>query len=102
MASIRHVVLLRFKAGTGDAAIREIEAAFVGLKGRIGAIESLEWGTNVSPEGKDQGYSHCFLLTFADEAARDAYLPHPDHHAFGALLRPNVDEVLVIDYVPST
>lgn len=100
MASIRHVVLIRFKSGTPPATVAEIEAAFAGLKDSIGAIEALEWGTNCSPEGKDQGFSHCFLLTFASAAERDAYLPHPEHRAFSALLRPHVDQVLVIDYLP--
>ena len=36
---------------------------------------------------------------FADEAARDAYLPHPDHKALGqGLLRPIAEDVLVFDY----
>jgi hypothetical protein len=29
---------------------------------------------------------------------RDAYLPHPAHRAFGAVLRPHLDKVLVLDY----
>jgi hypothetical protein len=38
-------------------------------------------------------------MTFTDAAARDAYLPHPDHKAVGRdLLRPIVEEVLVFDY----
>ena len=97
---LRHVVLIRFKSGTARGAIREIETAFTGLKDKIAAIQALEWGSNCSPEGKDQGFSHCFLLTFAGAAERDAYLPHPDHEAFSALLRPHVDQVLVIDYIP--
>lgn len=38
-------------------------------------------------------------MTFADADARDVYLPHPDHKALGQeLLRPIVDDVLVLDY----
>ncbi len=46
----------------------------------------------------DQGFTHCFFLTFKNEADRDAYLPHPAHKEFGALLGPVLDKVLVIDY----
>lgn len=67
---------------------------------KIAGIEALEWGTNCSPEGKDEGFTYCFLLTFASAAARDAYLLHPDHKVFSSLLRPHVDQVLVIDYFP--
>ncbi len=98
---LRHVVLIRFKPGTADTTIREVETAFTGLQASISAIQALEWGTNCSPEGKAQGFSHCFFLTFASAAGRDAYLPHPAHQAFSALLRPHVDQVLVIDYEPA-
>lgn len=100
MATLRHVVLIRFKPATAPDKIKAIETAFAGLKTRIAAIQALEWGTNCSPEGKDQGFTHCFCLTFASAAERDAYLPHPDHKAFSGLLRPHVDQVLVLDYMP--
>ena len=41
---------------------------------------------NNSPEGKNLGFTHVYMLTFEDAAARDAYLPHPDHAKFGELL----------------
>jgi hypothetical protein len=100
MAALRHVVLFGFKADTPPAKIAEIEAAFIGLKAKIDAVQALEWGANCSPEGKDQGFTHCFFLTFASAADRDAYLPHPDHAAFSTLVRPHVDQVLVLDYAP--
>ena len=41
---------------------------------------------NNSPEGKDLGFTHVHLMTFESAAARDAYLPHPEHARFGQLL----------------
>ena len=40
----------------------------------------------------------CRILTFASEADRDAYLKHPDHVAFGKLLRPVLGDVFVVDF----
>jgi len=37
-------------------------------------------------------------VTFKDEKSRDEYLPHPDHEAFGGILGPHLDKVLVVDY----
>ena len=34
----------------------------------------------------------------ATEADRAVYLPHPAHEAFGQLLGPYLDDVLVVDY----
>jgi len=98
-ADLRHVVLFAFRDDAPDDRIRTIEAAFAALKDQIPGIVDLEWGTNESPEGLDQGFTHCFVVTFQDAAARDAYLPHPAHVAFGALLQPCLDRVLVVDYL---
>ncbi len=95
---LRHVVLFKFKASTTTKQLEEIETAFVDLKNKIPEIESLEWGLNNSPEGLNKGFTHCFFLTFASEAARAVYLPHPDHKAFGDLLGPSLEDVLVLDY----
>jgi hypothetical protein len=99
---LRHVVLIRFKPETPATAVKEIETTFAGLAARIPEIRALEWGTDCSPEGKSQGFSHCFFLTFAGAPERDAYLPHPEHRAFSGLLRPHAEQVLVIDYEPAT
>ena len=96
---LRHVVLLKFKDDAKAELIREVEAEFRALKSRIPGVQSLEWGTNVSPEGLNQGFTHCFFVTFADAKARDAYLPHQAHQDFVKILRPVLDKVLVVDYV---
>lgn len=96
--ALRHVVLFSFKPTATVDDIRRVEEAFAALPSKIDAIVDFEWGTNVSIEGKAEGYSHCFFVTFGDEAGRAVYLPHPDHKAFGAVLRPHVDKVLVFDY----
>jgi hypothetical protein len=95
---IRHLVLLKFKADTSAAQLQALEAAFAALPSHVSAVQSLEWGTNNSPEGLDKGFTHCFNLSFADEAARAVYLPHPAHLAFVAQLKPALDDVLVLDY----
>jgi len=95
---LRHVVLFKFKDTATEEDILEVEAAFLALPGKIPLIKDFEWGTNNSPEGLDKGFTHSFLLTFDSEEDRDAYLPHPDHEAFGAVLSPYLEDVLVIDY----
>ncbi len=95
---LRHVVLFQFKAEATPAQIREVETAFCRLPSATGLIQDFEWGTNVSPEGHDQGFTHCFFLTFKNEEDRDAYLPNPAHKEFGAILGPHLEKVAVIDY----
>jgi len=95
---LRHVALFKYKENTSRVQIAAVEKAFEALQNKIPEILSFEWGTNNSPEGLDKGYTHCFFLTFASEADRDLYLPHPAHKAFGSLLSPLIEDVLVIDY----
>ena len=95
---LRHVVLFQWKPDTPTAAVAEIEAAFAALPEKIPEIAGFEFGTDVSVEGLADGFSHCFLVSFATAADRDVYLPHPDHAAFGELIRPYLERVLVFDY----
>jgi hypothetical protein len=95
---LRHVVLFRWKPETGAEKIREIEDAFRALPARIPQIADFEWGRDVSAQGLSQGFTHCFVVSFASEADRDTYAPHPDHAAFIAQSRPYVDGLLALDY----
>ena len=95
---LRHVVLLKFKDESSAADMRKVETAFCALPSKIEAIYDFEWGTDVSVENRQQGFTHCFVVTFLSEADRAVYLPHPAHKEFGALLGPLLDKVLVIDY----
>ena len=95
---LRHVVLLAFKSTSSAEEVHHVEEAFASLPSQIDEIVDLEWGTDVSVEGKASGFTHCVIVTFADEAGRDAYLPHPAHKAFGQVLGPHVEKVLVFDF----
>ena len=98
-AKVQHVVSFKFKAAASPAEVQKIETAFQGLKGKIKEIKALEWGTNVSPEKLNKGFTHCWILTFNSEKDRDAYLVHPDHKEFGKLVGGVIDDVFVIDFV---
>lgn len=95
---LRHVVLFKFKDSSSDAEVQKVVDAFGELKEKISEIHSYEHGTDNSPEGLADGFTHCFLVTFKSEADRDAYLPHKDHQAFVEILKPHLDKVLVVDY----
>lgn len=99
LGTLRHVVLFKFKEGTSPEDLKKIEEGFRALPSKIPQVVDFEWGTNNSPEGLADGFTHCFLVTFQDEAGRAAYLPHPAHKEFVGLLKPHMEKVLVVDYV---
>ena len=96
--SLLHVVSFKFKAEAKQEQIDEVVSAFRDLKKKIPAIKEFSWGTNVSPEKHDKGFTHAFILTFNTEKDRDDYLVHPDHKAFGKIVGPVLADVFVIDY----
>jgi len=95
---LRHVVLIRFEEGTSAADIRKVENAFNALASKIDAIYDYEWGTDVSVDQRNQGYTHCFVLTFLSEADRDTYQAHPAHQALVEMATPYLGEILVVDF----
>jgi hypothetical protein len=96
---LRHVVLLKFKENTSAADLTQIEQEFRTLATvKVPQVKEFEWGTNVSKENLDHGYTHCFVLTFANEQDRDIYVDHKDHLAFVSLLKPHMDGATVVDF----
>ncbi|MDI7861419.1 Dabb family protein [Rhizobiaceae bacterium n13] len=80
---ILHCVFLRFKAAVSAAEKQAIFDSIADLKSVIPGMIDVKAGSNVSPEGLHGGFADGFIVTFEDEAARDAYLVHPDHVAVG-------------------
>lgn len=95
---LRHVVLFAFQPTTSELVVERLAQAFAALPSQIEEIIDFEWGTDVSVENKTEGYTHCFIVTFRNEAGRNAYLPHPVHAAFGQMLRGHLAKVLVLDF----
>ncbi|MFN6401584.1 MAG: Dabb family protein [Planctomycetota bacterium] len=95
---LRHVVMFKFKEASSAVEVQKVVDGFRELKSKIPQIASFEFGTNNSPEGLNDGFTHCFLVTFKSEKDRDVYLPHPAHKAFVELLKPHLEKAMVIDY----
>lgn len=95
---LRHIVLFKFKADAPKDKVQAVVDAFAKLPKQIDAIKDFEAGTDNSPEMKSKGFSHCFVVTFADEKGREVYLPHPAHQAFVKIVGPVIEDVLVVDY----
>ena len=95
---LKHAVFFKFKDDAPAEEVDKVVEAFAALPSKIDTIKQFEWGLNNSPEGKEDGFTHCFMLTFDSEEGREVYLPHPDHKAFGAVLGPVLDQVRVLDF----
>jgi hypothetical protein len=95
---LRHIVMYKFKDDLTAAQLQEVIDTFSALPKKVDTIIDFERGTNVSGEGKSEGFTHVFVVTFRDEKGRDAYLVHPAHQEYVTLARDKRDKVVVFDY----
>lgn len=95
---LRHIVMFKFKENSSKDDIQKVVNGFRSLKVSIPQVAAFEYGTNNSPEGLADGFTHCFLVTFKSETDRESYLPHPKHKEFVEILKPHLDKVQVVDY----
>jgi hypothetical protein len=95
---LRHVVLFTFKTSSSANSVDSVVKAFNHLYGTVPQVKRMEWGLNMSPEHLDQGFTHCFVLTFSSEKDLADYQLHPAHKAFQTILKPHMDKVFVVDY----
>jgi len=93
-----HVVALKFKEEVAKEQIDNVCRDFAKLQRKIPEILTYKAGVNISPEKLNKGFTHCFILSFKDTKARDAYLVHPAHKEFAKSLGPVLADVFVIDF----
>lgn len=90
MAQVKHTVLLRFSPKTSQEDIAAIFEALDDLQEKIPGIVDICSGAYESPEGLNKGFTHGFIVTFADPESRDGYLEHPDHEVVKQMI---VDQI---------
>ena len=97
MSSVVHVVLVEWGADTPEEVKEAAREAARGVPSRIEGVLSVGEGPSTSPEGLEGGLDYGLVITFADAAARDAYLPHPVHRVLADLIGQYSARVVVYD-----
>jgi hypothetical protein len=98
MAQVRHFGAFAFKPGVSAAQIDHCFAEMRSMVGRIPGLLEITHGPYQSPEGLNDGFTHGFIMAFENAAARDAYLPHPEHERVKAIVVPCLERVVVFDF----
>jgi hypothetical protein len=97
MKQVHHMVVVKFKAGNERFA-GDLFTALQALKDKLPGMTHYAGGPYSSPEGANQGFTHGFLMTFRDAAARDHYLFHPEHEQVKSRFLPLVENVVAFDF----
>jgi heme-degrading monooxygenase HmoA len=90
--------MYKFQDDVTPTQLKEVIDAFAGLPKKVDTIIGFEHGTNVSKEGKSEGFTHAFVVTFKNDADLAAYLVHPAHDAYVKVVRDRREKVIVFDY----
>ncbi len=95
---IRHMLLIKFRSSVQSSEIENVKNLFEKMPEKVKGVESVEWGLNDSPEGKNEGFTHAVLMSFENEQGRQNYLPHPEHDSLKEVFLPLLDDIIVFDY----
>ncbi|MFT2112561.1 Dabb family protein [Marinomonas sp. 2405UD68-3] len=95
---LRHILLIQFTNTTREEDILDIFNVFHSVQKKIPGIKAITCGLNNSPEGLNKNFTHCITMDFIDNAARDVYLPHPDHEELKQQFVPMIKDIVVFDY----
>ncbi|EAO7713773.1 Dabb family protein [Salmonella enterica] len=95
---IRHILLIRFTDLAMADQVAETLNAFLKIPEYVHGVMNVECGKNDSREGKNEKFSHCVLMTFYNETARQEYLSHPEHIRLKKIFRPILESIIVFDY----
>jgi Stress responsive A/B Barrel Domain len=98
---IRHIVLLKARAGVTDAEVSAIFTELAAIRAKLPGVLAIHSGRSESPEKIERGYLHGFTVDFTDWTALQAYQDHPDHKRVGSALvaaaQGGIDGILVFD-----
>lgn len=98
MAKVKHIALFKFRPEVTPVEIETLFDDILDMTEEIAGLEDYVAGGNNSPEGQNQGYTHAFVMTFSDVAARDAYLAHAAHDRMKFKIVALIEGGAVVDF----
>jgi hypothetical protein len=93
---IKHVIFMKFKDGTTDEAIADLEQSLGELPDRIEEIREYVFGRDVIHS--DRSCDFAIVSSFDDLAALDRYQIHPDHQVVVGKVKKISQSVQAVDF----
>ena len=98
MSKVKHIVLLKFKEGVSGEQIDKLFEEALDMSEAVEGVEDYVSGVNCSVLDKNQGFSHGFIMTFVNTAARNAYLASEPYQKHKESAGPLVESMVVFDF----
>jgi len=93
---LKHIVLFKFKPGTREEDIADIEKGLATLPERISEIKGYEFGRDMLRT--DRSYDFALISEFEDQDAMKRYQRHPYHFAVLNKINMVCESTIAVDY----
>jgi hypothetical protein len=93
---IQHIMLWNYIDEVPPEERARIEAELEALPSRVPSLRSVRWSPVVG--GRNQAFSHCFVMYFEDMEGLAEYATHPRHIQFAAPFKAACAEQVVVDF----
>ncbi len=93
---LKHIIMIKFKPGTPESDIRQIEAGLAGLPAVIDEIIRFEFGRDLVRE--ERSFDFALVADFADLEALKRYQVHPAHQEVAAKVRQAAAQIVAVDF----
>ena len=93
---IQHILHWNYRDGLAEGDRAGIEAELEALPNKVPSLRGLRWG--VVSGGRNQTFSHTFVMLFDDMEGLEEYTTHPAHVRFAASFREACAAQVVVDF----
>lgn len=95
---LRHIAIFQFAPEATDEDVDFFENAFEMMAVKIDAIKDFEYGSVLGLDSRNDGFSHCFVMAFDNEAGLTEYQNHPLHNRLKSQTEKFVKQALIFNY----
>lgn len=93
---LKHVVFMKFKQGTTEGEIQDLQKSLGALPAKISEIKEYQCGPDVLHT--ERSYDFALVSAFEDLDAMKRYQVHPDHVAILGKVRAMCESILAVDF----
>ena len=93
---IQHIMLWTYKDGVAEEERVHIESELMALPERVPSLLRVEYGPVVG--GRNQSFSHCFVMHFESMDGLNEYVTHLAHVRFAGPFREACAVQVVVDF----
>ena len=93
---IQHIMLWNYRDEVPEDERARLHAELVELPRKVPSLRSVRWGPVVG--GRNQSFSHCFVMLFDDLAGLQLYATHADHLHFSGPFKEACAVQVVADF----